>query len=77
MHVSSAHPGKPTIDMEQLTRHFRSRARAVHVIPFDKHLAEGATVDIDRMARPTYESYLELAGIVADDFGSWHRHAAV
>lgn len=75
--VSSAHPGKPTIDMEQLTRHFRSRARAVHVIPFDKHLAEGATVDIDRMARPTYESYLELAGIVADDFGSWHRHAAV
>lgn len=75
--VSAAHPGEATIDMEQLTQHFRSRARAVHVIPFDRHLSEGATIDLERMAKPTYEAFLQLAALVADDFSSWHRHAAV
>lgn len=74
--VSSAHPGEATIDMEQLTRHFRSRTRAVHVVPFDRHLSEGATIDLERMSAPVYEAYLRLAALVADDFGSWHRHAA-
>lgn len=75
--VSSAHPGDATIDMEQLTNHFLSRTRAVHVIPYDRHLSEGATIDLERMSKPTYEAYLQLAAIVADDFSSWHRHAAV
>lgn len=75
--VSSAHPGSPTIDMDKLTGHFRSRTRAVHQVPFDKHLAEGATIDFERLSKPARQAYLELAALVADDFGSWHKHAAV
>lgn len=75
--VSCASAGRSTIDLEQLTGYFRSRTRAVHVVPFDRHLSEGATVDLERLSRPTYQAYLELAAIVADDFSSWHRHAAV
>jgi MinD-like ATPase involved in chromosome partitioning or flagellar assembly len=74
--VSSAHPGEPTIDMDRLVEHFHSRTRAVHVIPFDRHLSEGALIDLERMSKQTQEAYLQLAAIVADDFGSWHRHAA-
>ena len=74
--VSAAHPENATIDMEQLIAHFRSRTRAVHVIPFDRHLSEGATVDLDRISKETKQAYMELAAIVAEDFDSWHRHAA-
>lgn len=74
--VSAAHPENATIDMDQLIAHFRSRTRAVHVIPFDRHLSEGATVDLDRISKETKQAYMELAAIVAEDFDSWHRHAA-
>lgn len=73
--VSAAHPGNATIDMQQLLAHFRSRTRAVHVIPFDRHLSEGATVDLERISKETLRAYHELAAIVAEDFDSWHRHA--
>ena len=73
--VSSSAPGKPTVDLDQLIEHFRARTRAVHVIPYDRHLAEGAVVDIDLLARPTLTAYRQLAATVAEDFGSWHRHA--
>ncbi|GAB3942878.1 hypothetical protein GCM10028828_09660 [Corynebacterium tapiri] len=73
--VSSAQPGKSTIDMEQLVGYFRSRARAVHVIPYDRHLAEGSAVDLDLLTAATREAYVELAALVAEDFDSWHKHA--
>lgn len=74
--VSAAHPGNATIDMDQLLAHFRSRTRAVHVIPFDRHLSEGAVVDLDRIGKDAMQAYLELAATVAEDFDSWHRHAS-
>lgn len=74
--VSAAHPGNATIDMNQLIDHFRSRTRAVHVIPFDRHLSEGAIIDLQRVNKDTYRAYMELAAIVAEDFDSWHRHAS-
>ncbi|MDO5670434.1 MAG: AAA family ATPase [Corynebacterium sp.] len=74
--ISAANPGQASIDMEQLISHFRSRTRAVHVVPFDRHLSEGATIDMDLLDRRTHQAYMELAAIVAEDFDSWHRHAA-
>nr|WP_149029360.1 MinD/ParA family protein [Corynebacterium halotolerans] len=74
--ISAAHPGQATIDMEQLVGHFRSRARAVHLVPFDRHLSEGATIDLELLSKKTRASYLELAATVAEDFDSRHRHAA-
>ena len=73
--VSHAAPGKPTIDMTKVTEHFASRTRAVHTIPYDRHLAEGAVVDLERMAPATLKAYQRLAATVAADFGAWHRYA--
>lgn len=73
--VSSAHPGNATIDVDQLMDHFKARTRAVQLIPYDRHLSEGAIIDLERLDRKTYMAYLELAGLVAQDFSNWHRHA--
>lgn len=75
--ISAGAPGKPTIDMDRLTEHFAARTRAVHAIPYDRHLAEGAVVDMDRLAPDTLRAYQQLAATVAADFGSWHRHAVM
>ena len=72
---SSAHPGNATIDVDQLMEHFKARTRAVQLIPYDRHLSEGAIIDLERLDRKTYMAYLELAGLVAQDFSNWHRHA--
>lgn len=74
--ISANAPGAPTIDMDKLTEHFSSRTRAVHAIPYDRHLAEGAVVELDRLHPRTQRAYRLLAAEVAADFGSWHRHAA-
>ena len=73
--ISSSQPGTPSIDVDQLMEHFRARTRAAHLIPFDRHLSEGAMIDLDRLERKTFMAYLELAGLVAHDFPNWHKHA--
>ncbi|WP_315146237.1 MinD/ParA family protein [Corynebacterium variabile] len=75
--VSGAHPGQASVDPEVLAMHFESRTRAVCTVPFDRHLSEGAVVDMDRLQPATSAAYRELAAVVAEDFASWHRHAAV
>ncbi|WP_288833043.1 MinD/ParA family protein [uncultured Corynebacterium sp.] len=74
--ISASAPGKPTIDAARLVEHFAARTRAVHSVPYDRHLAEGAVVELDRLAPATVRAYRELAATVAADFSSWHRHAA-
>ena len=44
------------------------RTRAVQVIPFDDHLAEGAEIDLELVGKATRKALLELAAMVADDF---------
>jgi MinD-like ATPase involved in chromosome partitioning or flagellar assembly len=66
--VSAHRPGAASIDMDELTRHFLSRCRAVVVIPFDEHLAEGSIVDIERLRPKTRRAFVDLAAMVADDF---------
>ncbi|MEO9329828.1 MinD/ParA family ATP-binding protein [Gordonia aurantiaca] len=66
--LSSSRPGSSTIDTDQLAQHFLTRCRAVHKIPFDDHLAEGADVDLDLMSKSTRRSFVELAATIADDF---------
>lgn len=75
--ISESSERRAPVDMDRLTDYFTARTRGVHGIPFDRHLAEGGSIDLERMAKPTREAYLELAALVADDFGSWHRHAAL
>jgi MinD-like ATPase involved in chromosome partitioning or flagellar assembly len=67
--LSSARPGAMPINLEQLTRHFRSRVRSVFVIPYDHHLAEGGEISLDLMNRKTRQAYMDLTASVADAFG--------
>ena len=66
--ISSSRPGSSGVNLGQLVAHFDAQVRAVKVIPFDAHLAEGSEVDLDRMASATRDAFVELAALVADDF---------
>lgn len=66
--VSSPRPGAANIDMDALIEHFLARCRAVQVLPFDEHLAEGAEIHLDRLRPATRHAFVELAAMVADDF---------
>ncbi|ALR10556.1 secretion protein EspI [Mycobacteroides saopaulense] len=66
--ISSSRPGASSIDLEQLSRHFLTRARAVHIIPFDNHLSEGSEISLDLMGKKTRGAFMELAASVADGF---------
>lgn len=68
--LSHSRSGSSTIDTKQLSQHFLTRCRAVQMIPFDDHLAEGAEVDLELLNRRTHRSLVELAAVVADDFSS-------
>ncbi len=67
--VNASRRGASTVDLDQLRKLFLDRTRAVQVVPFDDHLAEGAEIDLDLVGKPTRNALLELAAMVADDFG--------
>jgi len=66
--ISSSRPGSSGVNLDQLVAHFEHQVRAVKVIPYDAHLAEGSEVDLDWMASATRDAFVELAALVADDF---------
>ncbi|MGH3723728.1 MAG: MinD/ParA family ATP-binding protein [Mycobacterium sp.] len=66
--ISSSRPGASSIDLEQLSRHFLTRARAVHIIPFDNHLSEGSEISLELMGKKARTAFMELAAAVADGF---------
>jgi MinD-like ATPase involved in chromosome partitioning or flagellar assembly len=68
--LSSSRPGASTIDTDQLGQHFLTRCRAVHKIPFDDHLSEGADVDLELVGKNTRRAFAELAATIADDFST-------
>ncbi|MFJ9362815.1 MinD/ParA family protein [Nocardia sp. NPDC101769] len=71
--INLPRPGAPNVGINQLRDYFLSRCRAVHIIPYDAHLGEGAEIDLHRLSKPTKRAYVELAATVADDFGADHR----
>lgn len=66
--ISSPRPGPGPIDISKFASHFLSRVRAVHGIPFDRHLAEGSEVSLDLMKRKTVQAFMGLAATIADGF---------
>ncbi len=69
--VNASRRGASTVDLDQLRKLFLDRTRAVQIVPFDDHLAEGAEIDLELVSKPTRRALLELAAMVADDF-SYH-----
>ncbi|MFI6043257.1 AAA family ATPase [Nocardia sp. NPDC051321] len=67
--VNASRRGASTVDLDQLRKLFLDRTRAVQVVPFDDHLAEGAEIDLELVSKPTRRALLELGAMVADDFG--------
>ncbi|MEV0293241.1 AAA family ATPase [Nocardia sp. NPDC050710] len=65
--------GSPNVGIQQLREYFLSRCRAVHIIPYDSHLSEGAEIDLHRLSKQAKRAYVELAATVADEFGVDHR----
>ncbi|WP_444542550.1 MinD/ParA family ATP-binding protein [Gordonia effusa] len=66
--ISSSTPGSPPVDIDMMAQHFLGRTRAVQVIPYDSHLAEGAQVDLELVGRDTRTALIELAATIADSF---------
>lgn len=66
--VVSESRSSASVDVDQLAKHFRARTRAVHHIPFDAHLAEGAEVELELMHKKTRKAFMELAATVAQGF---------
>ena len=56
------------MDIEQMTEYFSARCRAIRLVGFDDHLAEGADVDLNLMSKSTRMAFMELAATVATDF---------
>ncbi|MEV0031897.1 AAA family ATPase [Nocardia sp. NPDC050793] len=65
--------GSPNVGVQQLREYFLSRCRAVHIIPYDSHLSEGAEIDLHRLSKQAKRAYVELAATVADEFSIDHR----
>jgi MinD-like ATPase involved in chromosome partitioning or flagellar assembly len=57
------------IDTDRLVAHFSARCRAVVIVPHDPHLATGGRIELGALAPATSDAFLELAALVADDFG--------
>ena len=66
--VSASRPGPLGLDIDKLAGHFLPRVHALHIIPFDDHLAEGSEIDLDRFSRRTRQAFLQLAATVASSF---------
>lgn len=60
--------GRSSANVEQLQEHFGPHVRAVHVIPFDEHLAEGDVVNLTLLHKKTRRAFEELAELIAADF---------
>jgi MinD-like ATPase involved in chromosome partitioning or flagellar assembly len=68
--ISSARPGPMPVDMGKFASNFLTHVRAVHGIPFDRHLAAGAEVSLDLMNRKTRHAFMGLAATITDGFGN-------
>ncbi|WP_413468016.1 MinD/ParA family protein [Mycobacterium sp. RTGN4] len=66
--ISASRPGPLGLDVDKLAGHFLPRVHALHIIPFDDHLAEGAEIDVDRFNRRTRQAFLQLAATMASSF---------
>jgi MinD-like ATPase involved in chromosome partitioning or flagellar assembly len=56
------------VDQGKVVDHFARRCRAVHEVPFDAHLEEGAEISLDRLRPETRAALVELAATVATGF---------
>ncbi len=59
--------GDTQVDIAQIEEHFKSRVRNVLRIPYDRHLAEGSRVELDKLRPATRLAVKELAALVVTE----------
>lgn len=63
--------GGPEADPKQIARWkdwFNQMTSGIYEIPYDRHIAEGGAITYSRLAEPTRQAYLHLAGGIANGF---------
>jgi MinD-like ATPase involved in chromosome partitioning or flagellar assembly len=74
--IDCARPGPMPIDIGKFASNVLPHVRAVHCIPFDRHLAEGSEVSLELLGRKTRQAFMGVAATIADGFGkAGHRSA--
>lgn len=68
--INGCRPGRGLVDLDEVESHFARRCRAVVRVPWDRHLAAGASTGLDPLARATRTAYQELAAEVAQGFAA-------
>ncbi|WP_064751526.1 MinD/ParA family protein [Mycobacterium sp. URHB0044] len=68
--VCASQPGPLGLDMNRLASNFLPRVHALHMIPFDDHLAEGSEINPELFSRQTRQAFLQLAGTIANSLFS-------
>ena len=67
--VNGVHRSKRSrVDVGKVTDHFAERCRKAVQVPFDAHLADGATTSLDALNPAARAAYLQLAAAVAGGF---------
>jgi MinD-like ATPase involved in chromosome partitioning or flagellar assembly len=70
--LTAPKPGSAALKVDKVVEHFGARCKTTHVIPFERHLAEGAHFDFGLLKPGTTRAYLELAGAVSEKFSRPH-----
>jgi MinD-like ATPase involved in chromosome partitioning or flagellar assembly len=65
---STSQPISGALDLDKVLEHFEPRCGSLHVVPFERHLAEGADFDYALLKSATTRAYLKLAGAVSEQF---------
>ena len=65
---SASQPRSNTLKLDRVVEHFEARCGSIHVIPFERHLAEGADFDFGLLRPVTTQAYFELAEAVSQKF---------
>ncbi|MCW1249528.1 MinD/ParA family protein [Acaricomes phytoseiuli] len=55
------------VDVDEIESHFTSRVKAVLRLPYDRHLAEGSQIQLNRLRPQTRVAAVELAALVVDE----------
>ncbi len=68
--INAVQSGRDGVDMRTVVDHFSRRCRAVRLVPFDPHLAQGGEVRLEWLKPDTREAFVELAAVASDGFVS-------
>jgi MinD-like ATPase involved in chromosome partitioning or flagellar assembly len=66
--LSASQSGSAVLDLDKVVEHFQARCGSIHMVPFERHLAEGADFDFSLLKGTATQAYLELAAAVSEKF---------